>query len=198
MTVTGLQHTATLLNNGWCSSPRSQPMSQAYPNDSGAELYDPSARKHSPQPGSMTTMRGGPAVTLLSDGRYSCRRKIRYQWPKLYDPNTGTFTFATGSMTVVRARLSPTATLLGNGKVLIVGGDSDVGSASYTIAPTARASRSHSYSFSISTANGRWTRRQQRQRLYRGSGLGEARAARDSLYAGRSCPEDASTNACPE
>ena len=71
---------------------------------------------------------GGPAVTLLSDGKVLVAGGRYDTSAELYDPNTGTFT-ATGSMTAVRARPSPTATLLGNGKVLIVGGDSDVGSA---------------------------------------------------------------------
>ena len=78
--------------------------------------------------GSMTTMRGGPAVTLLSDGKVLVAGGGYDTSAELYDPSTGTFT-ATASMTVVRARPSPTATLLGNGKVLVVGGDSDVGSA---------------------------------------------------------------------
>lgn len=71
---------------------------------------------------------GGPAVTLLSDGKVLVAGGRYDTSAELYDPSTGTFT-ATGSMTVVRARPSPTAALLGNGKVLIVGGDSDVGSA---------------------------------------------------------------------
>jgi len=67
-------------------------------------------------------------VTLLSDGKVLVAGGRYDTSAELYDPSTGTFT-ATGSMTVVRARPSPTAALLGNGKVLIVGGDSDVGSA---------------------------------------------------------------------
>ena len=124
------QHTATLLSNGMVLITGGLiPISQAFPNDKRAELYDPSAGTFTAT-GSMTTMRGGPAVTLLSDGKVLVAGGGTYydKSAELYDPSTGTFT-ATGSLNVVRMRPSPTATLLGNGRVLVVGGDSDVGSA---------------------------------------------------------------------
>jgi hypothetical protein len=102
--------------------------SAAYPNAKRAELYDPNAGTFTAT-GIMTTMRGGPAVTLLSDGKVLVAGGTAYdKSAELYDPNTGTFA-ATGNMTVARSRPSPTATLLGNGKVLVVGGYIDLGSA---------------------------------------------------------------------
>jgi hypothetical protein len=124
MTVAGMQHTATLLNNGMVLIAGGlNPNSQAFPNDDRAELYDPNAGKFTAT-GNMTRKRGGPATTLLRDGRVLVAGGATYSdnSAELYDPSTGTFT-ATGSMTVVRMRPSPTATLLGNGEVLVVGGD---------------------------------------------------------------------------
>jgi hypothetical protein len=123
MTVAGMQHTATLLNNGMVLIAGGlNPNLQAFPNDDRAELYDPNAGKFTAT-GNMTRKRGGPATTLLSDGRVLLAGGALGTTAELYDPSTGTFT-ATGSMTVERLRPSPTAILLGNGKVLVAGGDS--------------------------------------------------------------------------
>jgi hypothetical protein len=67
---------------------------------------------------------------LLNDGKVLVAGGATFndKSAELYDPSTGTFA-ATGSMTVVRMRPSPTATLLGNGKVLVVGDNNDLGSA---------------------------------------------------------------------
>jgi hypothetical protein len=75
--------------------------------------------------GSMTTPRDSHAATLLRNGKVlvaggEYAGKSVLASAELYDPASGTFT-ATGSMTEARGRL-PTATLLADGRVLIVGG----------------------------------------------------------------------------
>src|SRR5689334_7733377 len=76
--------------------------------------------------GSMITPRGGHTATLLSNGTVLVAGGATTGFPsqisataELYNPDTGTFT-PTGNMTVPRGQHS--ATLLGNGKVLIAGG----------------------------------------------------------------------------
>ena len=91
-----------------------------------SEIYDPATGKFT---FSCTLPRGfyGHTATLLNNGKVLIAGGSTFfdgsggeqanAW--LYDPSTGTFT-ATGNMTI--PRLDHTATLLGNGKVLITGG----------------------------------------------------------------------------
>jgi hypothetical protein len=122
-------HTATLLPNGkvllaggfvnnfWAYSGST--------SGNGAGLYD-SATGVFGGTGNMTASRGGHTATLLANGKVLIAGGAD-QDPtgtglasaELYDPSTGTFT-PTGSMAV--GRFLHTATLLQNGKVLIVGG----------------------------------------------------------------------------
>jgi Bacterial Ig-like domain (group 2)/Galactose oxidase, central domain len=122
-------HTATLLQNGevllaggfvnsfWDYS--------GSISDNGAGLYDSSTGAFSGT-GDMTANRGEHTATLLADGKVLIAggadqdpTETGLASAELYDPNTGTFT-QTGSMAV--GRFLHTATLLQNGKVLIVGG----------------------------------------------------------------------------
>jgi hypothetical protein len=96
-----------------------------------AEVYDPSADAFSPT-GSMADARGLHTATRLADGRVLIAGGGPASWignglpylasAELYDPATGTF-LPTGTMTMPRE--DHTATLLEDGRVLIVGGNDE-------------------------------------------------------------------------
>ena len=123
------QHSATTLNNwqilvvGGVNCPTSG--SCTYLNS--AELYNPGSSAFT-NAGTMATARSAPAV-LLSTGKvfvaggYSCDGSgncSSLTSAEIYDPTAGTFSSA-GTMTV--ARSGHTMTVLGNGTVLIAGGE---------------------------------------------------------------------------
>src|SRR5580704_11653412 len=92
---------------------------------SSAELYDPVARTFTPT-GSMTVPRTGQTITLLHDGRVlltggdqNAGFRSQLASAEIYDPGSGAFT-ATGSMSTPRE--GHTATMLRDGRVLVVGG----------------------------------------------------------------------------
>jgi hypothetical protein len=90
-----------------------------------AELYDPVARTFTPT-GSMTVPRIGQTITMLRDGRVlltggdqNAGYRSQLASAEIYDPATGIFS-ATGSMSTPRE--GHTATMLRDGRVLVVGG----------------------------------------------------------------------------
>src|SRR5207253_3082832 len=123
-------HTATLLTNGKVLIAGGSPSVPA-----SAELYDPVTGTFAAT-GNLTKGRANHTATLLPDGKVlivgGCANLPNVvcilpalSSAELYDPVVGNFT-PTGSMTTARAAWS-TATLLPNGKVLIVGGTLDPG-----------------------------------------------------------------------
>jgi hypothetical protein len=129
MTVARMYYTATLLGNGkvliaggvsWDATTYDATTSAS------AELYNPSAGTFTAT-GSMTVARQQHTATLLNDGRVLIAGggsigvvDFNLASAELYNPGTGTFT-AIGNMATYRE--NHTATLLGDGKVLIAGGD---------------------------------------------------------------------------
>lgn len=124
MATARIYHTATLLNTGKVLVVGGSNGSSALPS---AELYD-SAIESFTTTGSLITARRNHAATLLADGKVlitggtvgSGTSLITLATAEVYDPATGLFTATAGSLAA--ARSDHTATLLPNGKVLIVSG----------------------------------------------------------------------------
>jgi hypothetical protein len=122
-TATLLQNGTVLLTGGFINDVWDDYFDSV--SDNGAGLYDSATGVWSGT-GNMTANRGGHTATLLANGKVLIAGGAD-QDPtgtglasaELYDPSTGTFT-QTGNMAV--GRYLHTATLLQNGKVLIVGG----------------------------------------------------------------------------
>ena len=130
LTAPRYAHTATLLKNGnvlvvggFGNTSDCRGVGAQAQNTT--ELYDPGKNAFS-MTGNMSFPRGGHTATPLMDGRVLVAGGgdqgvggTGSATAELYDPDTGAFT-QTGSMTVARFR--HTATLLPDGRVLIVGG----------------------------------------------------------------------------
>jgi N-acetylneuraminic acid mutarotase len=125
MATSRQDHTATLLNNGTVlivggSDNNTVPLASA-------ELYDPVKNAWS-SGGSMATPRDSFTATLLGNGDVLAtgggdlsnpNNPVGLSSAELYDPTTNAWS-AAASMSA--ARIGNTATLLGNGKVLVTGG----------------------------------------------------------------------------
>ncbi|MBV7335818.1 hypothetical protein KFU94_47780 [Chloroflexi bacterium TSY] len=98
---------------------------------SAVELFDPATNAWSAT-GSMSVSRAQHTATTLNDGRVLVAggidspvyASVTYDSAELFDPATGNWT-TTGSMTATRSE--HTATLLNDGRVLVVGGRSQFG-----------------------------------------------------------------------
>ncbi len=133
MTVGRAGHTATLVSGGKVLMAGGAASFGAA--TATAELFDPATATFSPTTGAMVTARSLHTATLLSNGQvllaggdafFNNGGPQSLSAAELFDPATGSFA-STADMTTVRE--SHTATLLGNGQVLVVGGaDSTSGS----------------------------------------------------------------------
>ena len=122
MAVARRDHTATLLDNGKVLIQPGTP----------AELYDPATGTFTPTGPPVAQHGSHSTATRLADGRILIVGGSGAPTSaEIYDPATGAFSL-TGSLNVVHT--AHTATLLHDGRVLIAGGQDDVGPQTHAIA----------------------------------------------------------------
>jgi hypothetical protein len=124
--ATRFSATATLLNNGKVLIIGGKGTGGEL---ASAELYDPATQTFAATSGNMSTERAYHTATLLSDGTVLVTGGLNLGGDttgtpvtsaEICDPATGSFTLLAASMSTGRS--FHTATLLGNGKVLVTGG----------------------------------------------------------------------------
>jgi len=119
-------HTATLLPDGRVLIAGGVFGDDANPAPVGAEVYDPSTGEFSPA-GALQVARGTHTAVLLNDGRVlvvggvdAAQPFVGIQATEIYDPATNNWSLGP---VLQPAWIESTVTLLGNGKVLIFGGE---------------------------------------------------------------------------
>ena len=134
MIMARAEHTATLLADGrvlvaggyGCGQPKTcDPQDTALSAAqqlTSAEIYDPKTGKFS-RTGSMTSGRIDAAAARLNDGRVLIVGGYG-AWADLYTPTTGRFVRVGPGFDILDG--NPTATLLGNGKVLVTGDSNEI------------------------------------------------------------------------
>jgi hypothetical protein len=125
MHVLRASHTATLLTDGRVLIAGGQGTETSPDNVMGllesAELYDPATGIWTVT-GSMQLKRSGHAAVLLADGRVLVIGGLIAEVSEIFDPAKGTW----GPGGKVEGWMSPTASLLGDGRVLVADGTSSV------------------------------------------------------------------------
>lgn len=130
MVSTRTNHSATLLPDGKVLLAGGQIDTMNGDGNTSAELYDPASQTFTAIPNTMKVPRGGHVAVLLPNGQVLLAAgfnggftdlPIAHNTAELYDPATQTFTAIAAKLTSSRTD-RPAATLLSNGKVLIVGG----------------------------------------------------------------------------
>ena len=128
MTLARNGHTATLLADGRVLLAGGTGTGWSFLSD--AEIFDPKTKTFT-KTGSMTAARESHTATLLADGRvlitggHRDRRQAMtiYSSAEIYDPEKGQFT-AAGEMAIKRHKHD--AVLIGDGRVLIIGGANEL------------------------------------------------------------------------
>jgi hypothetical protein len=147
--------TATVLQNGQVLIVGGNGGNSSSGYSGVTELYNPATGNFT-LTGSLNVPRWGHTATLLQNGQvlivggnaYSNGNYFKTNQAELYDPTSGSFSYANGNLNL--ARTSHTATLLQNGTVLFVGGQTNSG-ATGTAELYDPSSGTFSYTASVST-----------------------------------------------
>jgi len=131
MSVARMSHTSTRLNNGRVLVAGGRDIDGPH---TSAQLYDPITNTWSAA-GSMAVARSEHTETLLADGRvlvtggrYDRFSIVGTATAEIYDPATNTWS-SVASM--ANPRIEHTATVLADGRILVVGGESQAGAEIY-------------------------------------------------------------------